>query len=329
MPGAGFRRNKGCQRGAMHTLVDTIEALGSVATRKQLEQRGYTGWHLTAGVRAGVIRRIRRGWYSVPSATFEQLVAVRVGGRLSHSSAAKAYGLWHGSDHRVHVTVTRHAARLRTRGAGSAQRPDLFDQEVDIHWIAPGRVDKTSPRTWIVSLDDCLRGVVAACDRETAVACLDSAISVGAVTPRGIQRIFRLEGGAAQNVAAGAKPGSDSGAESIARQRFERSGFRVEQQVHVPTVGRVDMLLNGVVYVEVDGFAYHSDPVAFENDRRRDALLTALGLTHLRFSYKQVTEDWPFVEQIVADTLSQFRSVRRKSGARRVSGPKPPRSPEL
>jgi very-short-patch-repair endonuclease len=306
----------------MQPLVETIAALGSVATRKQLEQRGYTGWQLTAAVRAGAIRRIRRGWYCVPTATFEQVVAVRVGGRLSHSSAAKAYGLWHGFDHRVHLTVTKHAARLRTRKTADYVRPDLFDHEVDIHWIAPGRVDKTSERTWIVSLEDCLRGVVATCDRETAIACLDTAIAAGAVTPASIQRIFRDESATAQKIAAYAKPGSESGAESVVRQRFERSGLHVEQQVSVNGVGRIDMLLNGLVYVEVDGFAYHSDAERFENDRRRSAMLTALGLTHLRVSFKQVFEDWPFVEQMVADTLSQFRISRLKRGLKRLFGRK-------
>ncbi len=313
----------------MHALVETIEALGSVATRKQLEQRGYTGWQLTAGVRAGVIRRIRRGWYSVPSATFEQVVAVRVGGRLSHASAAKVYGLWHAPDRRVHVTVTRTAARLRTRRGGDQTRADytradLFDQEVVIHWIAPGRVDKTSQRTWIVSVDDCLRGMVATCDRETAIACLDTAISAGAVTVNRIRRIFRRESTTARKVAAGAKPGSDSGVESIVRQRLEALRVRVEQQVQVDGVGRVDMLLNGRVYVEVDGFAYHSDPAAFENDRRRSALLTARGLTHLRFSFKQVTEEWPFVEHTVAATLSQFRNFRGQKGTTQRKAPRKP-----
>jgi very-short-patch-repair endonuclease len=306
----------------MQPLVETIAALGSVATRTQLEQRGYTGWQLTAAVRAGAIRRIRRGWYCVPSVTFEQLVAVRVGGRLSHASAAKAYGLWHGTDPRVHITVTKHAARLRTRTTADYVRPDLFDQEIDIHWTAPGRVDKTSHHTWIVSVEDCLRGVVATCDTETAIACLDTAISAGAVTQASIQRIFGSESATAQNVAARAKPGSDSGVESIVRQRCENNGIRVEQQVAVSGVGRVDMALNGIVYLEVDGFAYHSDPERFENDRRRSAILTARGLTHLRFSYKQVTEDWPFVAQMIADTLSQFRTSRLKRGLKRLFGPK-------
>jgi very-short-patch-repair endonuclease len=50
------------------------------------------------------------------------------------------------------------------------------------------------------------------------------------------------------------------------------------------------------VIVEVDGFQAHSGGEAFEMDRRRDADLHALGYTVLRFSYRQVHGEWPWVE---------------------------------
>ena len=40
--------------------------------------------------------------------------------------------------------------------------------------------------------------------------------------------------------------------------------------------------------VEVDGYAAHSSPRAFERDRRKDGELTELGLTVQRFSAHQV-----------------------------------------
>jgi hypothetical protein len=41
--------------------------------------------------------------------------------------------------------------------------------------------------------------------------------------------------------------------------------------------------------VEVDGYAYHRSPAAFERDRERDAILTTKGWRVLRFTYAQVT----------------------------------------
>jgi very-short-patch-repair endonuclease len=41
--------------------------------------------------------------------------------------------------------------------------------------------------------------------------------------------------------------------------------------------------------VEVDGYAYHRSPTAFETDRERDVHLTLAGWTVLRFTWTQVT----------------------------------------
>lgn len=43
--------------------------------------------------------------------------------------------------------------------------------------------------------------------------------------------------------------------------------------------------------VEVDGFAYHSSPRAFERDRRRDAEFAALGVRVVRVTWRQITEE--------------------------------------
>jgi very-short-patch-repair endonuclease len=43
--------------------------------------------------------------------------------------------------------------------------------------------------------------------------------------------------------------------------------------------------------VEVDGFEWHKTRTAFENDRRRDAKLQALGYRVLRFTARRITED--------------------------------------
>ena len=42
--------------------------------------------------------------------------------------------------------------------------------------------------------------------------------------------------------------------------------------------------------VEVDGYTYHSDPVAFERDRLRDAELQASGYRVMRVTRRQVRD---------------------------------------
>ncbi|WP_426623214.1 endonuclease domain-containing protein [Leifsonia sp. McL0607] len=119
---------------------------------------------------------------------------------------------------------------------------------------------------------------------------LDTVLSAGLATVAGLARIFEGEPRPARSVAESARPGSDSGIESIVRQRLEARGHIVEQQVHVSGVGRVDMRVDGLLYVELDGFAYHSGRAAFERDRMRDTALALAGGRRLRVSAIQVIE---------------------------------------
>jgi len=104
---------------------------------------------------------------------------------------------------------------------------------------------------------------------------------------------------AARERGALAQAGSDSGVESLVRQRLERRGHRVEQQVHVRGVGRVDMRIDGELYLEIDGYAFHSDAGSFERDRLRDSTLAELGHRRLRVSARQVVGDWRRVEAAI------------------------------
>ena len=276
----------------MPSPLATINELGCVATRQQLLARGHSGFDLTAAVRCREIRRIRRGWYASPSASSAQTSAVRVGGRLSHMSAARHYGVWPGFDERLHLTVTQGAAKLRP-----------VSQPVVVHWVARGRQDRTSERTWIVSLEDCLRGVVATADRETAIACLETAITKFRLSPSVIQSLFRERPARERAIAAQCRRGSESGPESIVAQRLRRMHLAVRQQVQIAGVGRVDMVVGDRLVIEVDGRAYHSDAATFERDRRRDALLVARGYVVLRFSYRQVMFAWEFVRRCILAAL--------------------------
>jgi very-short-patch-repair endonuclease len=275
----------------MRSPLITIQSLGHIATRRQLLQRGHTGGQLTAAVRRAQIRRVRRGWYASPQATLDQTEAVRIGGRLSHQSAARHFGLWTGLDRRVHLTVTRGASRLRPRSGAV------------VHWVRPGRQDLSSASTWCVSLEECLRGMVRCAPREDAIACLDTAIYRYGLSLHRIRRIFASEPARSRAIAAAARAGSESGAESVVRQRLQRLGIDLRQQVQVDGVGRVDFVLDGWLVVEIDGFEYHSDPVAFERDRSRVAALVRLDRLGLQFSYRQVMFDWPTVEGTILHAL--------------------------
>ena len=64
--------------------------------------------------------------------------------------------------------------------------------------------------------------------------------------------------------------------------------------------------------VEVDGYAYHRSPRAFEDDRARDVALTVAGWTVLRFTWAQVTAAPAWVAAAIRRRLATSRRMRRE-----------------
>lgn len=60
--------------------------------------------------------------------------------------------------------------------------------------------------------------------------------------------------------------------------------------------------------VEVDGFAFHTSPRAFERDRRRDAELATLGVRVVRVTWRQITEEPEAVVRRLKGALSPVAS---------------------
>lgn len=98
--------------------------------------------------------------------------------------------------------------------------------------------------------------------------------------------------------------------ESITRVRLNGLGLFPRLQVKISGVGNVDFLIGTALVIEVDGFAYHSDPEDFENDGRRDARLSIRGYRVLRFSYKQVMEHWSEVKAAILAAIARGDHLR-------------------
>lgn len=269
--------------------TEILRDRGGVASLGQLLEAGATAEALGRRVRDGGLFRPRRGYYALPDAPPLAVAAVRAGGRLSCLPAAGTYGLWAGLDPRLHVTVPAKATRLPGPEAGAVR-----------HWSTRA----AGSEVWRLSAGDCLRSVVRCASTEDAVAVLDTAISTGLVRRAELSALFDAEPRWTAAIVRLAKPGSESGVESFARQRLERRGYHVEQQMHVRGVGRVDLRVDGRLLVEVDGYAFHSDRDAFERDRHRDAELARRGHRVLRFSARQVLQEWRQVETAIDAALA-------------------------
>ena len=82
-----------------------------------------------------------------------------------------------------------------------------------------------------------------------------------------------------------ARDDADSGLESLLRLRLHLLGIRLDCQVTIPTVGRVDFVLEGSVILKTDGKENHDET--------------------LRFDYAQVVHNSPMVEAAILAALTR------------------------
>ena len=287
----------------MYSVRAVVDAWGGLARRDQILAAGPSGTDITAAVRRGEVRRVRRAHYASPLATPDAVTAVRIGGRLAGVSAARSHGLWAGFDERLHVVVPVDASRLRIVRANGTARPDIGEREVIVHW----RGTEDARECWRPTVLDTLRQVAAWADQETAMATLDTALDLGVVSRLQLVRAFAAEPAASRARAAAAEPGSGSGYESIVVRRLRSRGLHVVQQVTVAGVGRIDAQIEGSLLLEIDGAEFHGTAAAYEADRRRDAGLTARDLRFIRVSTRRIRHDWP---GCLADILAALHHRR-------------------
>ena len=283
--------------------VPIIDSLGHVATRQQLIAAGCSGFDLTIAVRRAAIWRVRQARYATLGASTDAIAAARVGGMLAGPSAAKSYGLWSGFDWRLHVCVGDNSSRLRTNFAPALDperlTPDFSNREVVLHWLVGGAVPELGPECWRVPLSTCLRQVVSWTDRETSIACLDTARTKFGLSSATLGDLF-VDAPASERVRVSASQGgSDAGSESIVRQRLTAAGFAVVQQVQFPGM-RVDMRVVGTrILIEVDSEEFHGASEAQERDRRRNEALAELGFVVVRLPFERIFGDWPWCLQVI------------------------------
>lgn len=288
----------------MHFLSDQIRIRGGLAATHELLAAGATKHALAVAVHNEIIIRVRQGWYCTPDIHPVLQQGIRVGGRLGCVSGAALHGLWAPPDENLHVSLDHNDCRLRMP-TDKKRRLPRSSTSVTTHWnsrpLAGSRL--------ILNPLACLDEVVRCQPIELAVAVANSALRPTGISGRPLvsqlewrslfenfpHRARRLE--LADGVC-------ESGTESITWVRFTMLGIRLRRQVWI-NGRRVDFLAGRRLVIEVDGAAYHIDPVRFEADRQRDAQLCARDYIVLRFSYNQVIYRWYEVEAAVLAAVAR------------------------
>ena len=285
----------------MTSIADIVRSLGGMAQKRQLVSRGATDSHLTYAVRSGNVLRARNGWYSTFDESDARLRAVRVGGRLTGISLIQFLGGWVLGDHPLHVSVADNAARLRTQ-QNRFRRLDVSDTRgVVLHWD-DADVGQRGGVTAVDILDALVR-VVLDESAETALACLDWALHTRAIDDLDFELLVLRMPARARWVAEWVDPACESLPESLARTRLRLAGHTVVSQVRLGELERIDLVVDGVVALEVDGEEHHL--LRFERDRAKDLRITCARFHGLRPSARMVFHDWDSVHDAIRAALRE------------------------
>ncbi len=281
----------------MAFVESLVMLLGGVAATHELYANGISRGRLRRLLADRRLIRVRQGWYALPLTAADALAAVRLGGRLDCISALASWGCWAPERCGLHVAVDGHAVRLRHPG-DHRRRLDP-SATATVHWS-----DEQPGDRLVVPVERALRQLVRCQPVEYAVAVADSALSSTQgrrpLISRSTWRAIAATRPSIAHLLLEVDPSSGSGTESVFRIRLlMHCGLRPRAQVMIRGVGRVDFLLGRRLVIEIDSEMFHANPAQYHADRRRDALLSALGYRVLRFTYQQVMDDWPLVESAV------------------------------
>ncbi len=285
----------------MHlTPAQVVARLGGRATTAQI-LGSCSRHHLEASLRAGLLLRARRGIYVLPALLDPLQVAARLGGVVSHQSAARqhGYGLVEQPD-RVHVTVPHNATPPAIVG-------------VQLHWSR--RLTKaelsdgcTGPLRTVL---DCATTLPFA----AGLAVADSALSLNDLGE------YELRVAAARSPARGRRrrqrvaDSADGRAanpfESTLRTLVIESGFdsfepqlRIRLERRVVYVDLADRRRRLVI--EGDSYTHHGPRGAFSRDCDRYDDLVAAGWIVLRFTWEQVMLRPDTVRQVIMETIARL-----------------------
>lgn len=293
-----------------------VNALGGFAQKRQLVARGARDHQLTRAVRSGSVRRARQGWYTTLPEHHPRVRAVRVGGKLTGLSAIDALGGWVLRSKVLHVAVPANAARLRSQHDRRQHPPARRIRGVRLHWQESARGDAS-----MVELREALRRVVLDESPPTAIAALDWALHTGQVDELDVASIVLSVPPRRRITWASLDPNCESLPESLARTALRVAGYHVLSQVPLENGQRIDLVVEYIVGIEVDGEAHHADK--FEEDRAKDSLIIRANFVPYRVPANTVFRDMDAViatveAAIVARRFGNSGKAPRKRRRKRL-----------
>ncbi|MDJ0316921.1 hypothetical protein QMG40_06960 [Arthrobacter sp. H35-MC1] len=100
-------------------------------------------------------------------------------------------------------------------------------------------------------------------------------------------------------------------AETCGRYQLRNAGYTVQVQAYIKNAGHLDLLVDGVLGIEVDGQKYHNTPEGWVEDLRRDTMYVLNGVWRLRIPAAIVLYRPEIMLQWVEQALATIASARR------------------
>lgn len=280
-------------------LLPLLQSLGGVApTRTLANEHGIGARQVDSAVARGEVVRLRQGWVALPSADRDLQSAVRVGGALTCISVLRRHGIWCDPGHDLHVRLAS--------GTGRAGSP--HDRSVPLsakHSVRVHRPGWAPPPAAVDGLATALAMAVVCQSRLDAISTLDSALNRRVISTSALHQVMAPLPAKYRDYLRLVDSGAQSGLETKSRLSLRSHRVRMQSQVWIADVGRVDLLVGERLVLELDGWRWHSRRDDFEEDRRRDLALTSRGFQVLRLSYDQVMHHWPECEAAILGLIRQ------------------------
>jgi very-short-patch-repair endonuclease len=280
-----------------------------VVSRAQLRTAGLHDRAIDRRIASGRLHPVYRGVFAVGHTDLtvkgRWMAAVLASGDdavLSHTSAAAAWDLRPTGTGSVHVTVPGTPGRRRRAGIRLHRSAMLAAEEATVHDGIP----ITDPARTLIDLATLLRG-------RPLEQALDRSEQLGLVDFADLERRMARHPTRPGTPSLRALLSSYTVGAFVTRSEMEERFLDLcddhalpRPEVNTLIEGKeVDFVWRGArLIVEVDGYAYHRSPSAFEEDRERDVVLAVAGWQVLRFTWAQVTARSEWVAAAITSRLS-------------------------
>jgi hypothetical protein len=298
------------------SLASVVRSHGHLTRTSVLSAVGFSRYDIEQALRHGEIVRVCQGWVATLDASQTSILAATSRAKLAGTTSLASRGIWDATDSRIHLQHAPNAHPPIIAPATPLQSfapPKFPAGEVIRHWSKERHVLAAEP-PWRTSVIDALLLTAHTATFEHLVASIDSAIYLKLLSRAALPTLRGLLPRWARPAIELADPRAESGLESIARLRLAPLARTIEPQFVVPGIGRgggagrVDLLLDNWLVIELDGDEFH-DPAI---DRGRNAILVGQGFRQHRFGYAQVIFDARGMERVVRELLAYPPTENRR-----------------